>query len=176
MCLLAAQVSTMEVDVPMGVKKDFIREYGRDAIFVAAACDFPAISLLVQAALETGWGKYVHANNLYGIKFNPADEWAVPADATSTSEYEDGSWKTIEAVFSSYDSPIQSMLALIAKLKTEPRYERAWIFRHDPEIFFDELKEAGYATDPIYSEKLKQIYRAWPEDWKEVVCETSEKD
>ena len=68
------------------------------------------------------------------------------------------------------------MLALIAKLKTEPRYERAWIFRHDPEIFFDELKEAGYATDPIYSEKLKQIYRAWPEDWKEVVCETSEKD
>lgn len=160
----------------MGVKRDFIRKYGRDAIYVAAACDFPAISLLVQAALETGWGRHMVGNNLYGIKFNPADEWAVPADATTTSEYEDGAWKTIEAVFSSYDSPIQSMLALIVKLKTEPRYERAWLFRHDPEVFFDELREAGYATDPQYALKLKQIYNAWPLDWKEVLCEQTNKD
>ena len=160
----------------MGVKRDFIRKYGRDAIYVAAACDFPAISLLVQAALETGWGRHMVGNNLYGIKFNPADEWAVPADVTTTSEYEDGAWNTIEAVFSSYDSPIQSMLALIVKLKTEPRYERAWLFRHDPEVFFDELREAGYATDPQYALKLKQIYNAWPLDWKEVLCEQTDKD
>jgi len=160
----------------MGVKRDFIRKYGRDAIYVAAACDFPAISLLVQAALETGWGKHMVGNNLYGIKFNPADEWAVPADATTTSEYEDGAWKTIEAVFSSYDSPIQSMLALIVKLKNEPRYETAWQFRHEPETYFEELALAGYATDPIYSEKLKRIYQTWPEDWKEILCEQADED
>lgn len=160
----------------MGVKKEFIRKYGRDAIYVAAACDFPAISLLVQAALETGWGRAVYANNLYGIKFNPADEWAVPADATTTSEYEDGAWKALEAVFSSYDSPVQSMLALIVKLKTEPRYETAWQFRHNPEIYFEELSIAGYATDPAYAEKLKRIYQTWPEDWKEILCEQADEN
>ena len=68
------------------------------------------------------------------------------------------------------------MLALIVKLKNEPRYETAWQFRHEPETYFEELALAGYATDPIYSEKLKRIYQTWPEDWKEILCEQADED
>ena len=60
-----------EEEVELGVKMDFIKKYRCDAILVGLACDFPPVILLVQAALETGWGKHVIENNLFGIKDVP---------------------------------------------------------------------------------------------------------
>ncbi|WP_367362845.1 glycoside hydrolase family 73 protein [Mesotoga sp.] len=162
MTLLAAQVSTMEVDVPMGVKMDFIEKYRDDAILVGLACDFPPIILLVQAALETGWGKHIVSNNLYGIKDVP---WLPGSVEATTAEY-DGEWKTEIHSFETFDSPLESMLAYIVKIRTEDRYKTScWETRRTPLTYFQKLQEAGYATDPDYAKKLTEIYDNFP-DWE----------
>ena len=162
MCLLAAQVSTMEVDVPMSVKMDFIKTYRDDAILVGLACDFPPVILLVQAALETGWGRYIVSNNLYGIKDVP---WLPGSVEAMTTEY-DGEWKIETHSFETFTSPLQSMLAYVVKISQEERYKAAWVHRHDPILYFQEIHKAGYATDPDYAKKLERIYQTFP-DWEE---------
>jgi len=149
----------MEVDVPMSVKMDFIKTYRDDAILVGLACDFPPVILLVQAALETGWGKHVIENNLFGIKDVP---WISGSVEACTTEY-DGVWKTETHSFETFDSPIQCMVAYVVKIRTEPRYSTAWKYRHEPVAYFEELQKAGYATDPDYSKKLARIYETFPE-------------
>ena len=162
MTLLAAQVSTMEVDVPMSVKMDFIKTHRDDAILVGLACDFPPVILLVQAALETGWGRHVVSNNLYGIKDVP---WLPGSVEATTTEF-DGEWVIETHTFETFTSPLQSMLAYVVKISQEERYKAAWVHRHDPIIYFQEIHKAGYATDPDYAKKLERIYETFPE-WEE---------
>ena len=145
----------------MGIKLDFIKKYRGDAILVGLACDFPPIILLVQAALETGWGKHMVGNNLFGIK----DVSWLPGSAEATTTEFDGEWKTEVHHFETFDSPLQSMLAYIVKIRTEERYRRAWIFRCEPLFYVDAIQEAGYATDPDYAKKLTSIYESFP-DWE----------
>jgi len=149
----------MEVDAPMGVKMDFIEKYRDDAILVGLACDFPPVILLVQAALETGWGRHMVGNNLFGIKDVP---W-IPGSVEATTTEFDGEWKTEIHSFEAFDSTLQSMLAYIVKISREERYRSAWVHRHDPVLYFEALQEAGYATDPDYSKKLARIYETFPE-------------
>lgn len=162
MTLLAAQVSTMEVDAPMSVKMDFIKTHRDDAILVGLACDFPPVILLVQAALETGWGKHIVSNNLYGIKDVP---WLPGSVEATTTEF-DGEWVTETHTFETFTSPLQSMLAYVVKISQEERYKAAWVHRHDPILYFQEIHKAGYATDPDYAKKLERIYQTFP-DWEE---------
>jgi len=161
MCLLAAQVSTMEVDTPMSVKMDFIEKYRDDAILVGLACDFPPVILLVQAALETGWGKHIVSNNLYGIKDVP---WLPGSIEATTTEF-NGEWVIETHTFETFTSPLQSMLAYIVKISQDERYHRAWLLRHEPLLYFDTIHKAGYATDPDYAKKLISIYESFP-DWE----------
>ena len=161
MILLAAQVSTMEVDVPMSVKMDFIEKYRDDAILVGLACDFPPVVLLVQAALETGWGRHIVANNLFGIKDVP---WLPGSIEATTTEF-NGEWVIETHTFETFTSPLQSMLAYIVKISQDERYHRAWLLRHEPLLYFDAIHKAGYATDPDYAKKLISIYESFP-DWE----------
>jgi len=149
------------VEVDVGVKMDFIEKYRDDAILVGLACDFPPVILLVQAALETGWGKHVIENNLFGIKDVP---WIPGSVEATTTEY-DGEWKTETHSFETFTSPLQSMLAYIVKIRTEQRYHRAWLLRHEPLLYFEAIHKAGYATDPDYAKKLTEIYDNFP-DWE----------
>jgi len=149
----------MEVDTPMGIKLDFIEKYRSDAILVGLACDFPPIILLVQAALETGWGRHMVGNNLFGIKDVP---WIPGSVEKETTEF-DTVWKTETHSFETFDSPIQCMVAYVVKIRTEPRYSTAWKFRHEPTTYFEELQKAGYATDPDYAKKLVRIFDTFPE-------------
>ena len=40
------------------------------------------------------------------------------------------------------------------------RYHQARAVAHDPDAYFDALQSAGYATDPNYAQKLKQVLRS----------------
>lgn len=151
-----------EEEVELGVKMDFIKKYRGDAILVGLACDFPPIILLVQAALETGWGKHMVGNNLFGIKDVP---WIPGSVGASTTEF-NGEWKVEIHNFEKFDSTLQSMLAYIVKISREDRYIEAWNARKNPVEYFEALQEAGYATDPDYSKKLERIYQTFP-DWEE---------
>jgi peptidoglycan hydrolase FlgJ len=162
MTLLTTAASMMEVDVPMGIKMDFIEKYRDDAILVGLACDFPPIILLVQSALETGWGRHIVANNLFGIKDVP---WLPGSVEATTTEF-DGEWKVETHRFQTFDSPLQSMLAYIVKISREDRYKTTcWETRKTPLTYFQKLQEAGYATDPDYAQKLIVIYENFP-DWE----------
>ncbi|EOH89998.1 glycoside hydrolase family 73 protein [Enterococcus villorum] len=120
--------------------------------------------ILGQAILESNWGKSTLAskyNNLFGIKAF-GDQKKVNLE---TKEFVNEEWITIQGDFRVYDSWEQSMdshtqlfvngvdwnPALYEKVLTATNYREA----------AQALQEAGYATDPSYSEKIIQVIETY---------------
>ena len=119
--------------------------------------------LLAQAALETGWGRHVVAdqqrssNNLFNIKAGA--HWQGPTVTVSTLEYRDGVAVKEQARFRAYDSPAEAFNDYVDFLQSNPRYEQALEQVGDGERYLQELQRAGYATDPAYADKIITILR-----------------
>lgn len=107
---------------------------------------------IAQAALETGWGRYIKGNNYFGIK-GQGQEFG-------THEYVNGKKINIVDRFRAYESMEDSFEDYGHFLRTQPRYAPAFQARY-PETFAMELQRAGYATDPEYANKLIAIMRRW---------------
>ncbi|WP_214078096.1 hypothetical protein [Mesotoga sp.] len=58
------------------------------------------------------------------------------------------------------------MLDYVRKIKEEGRYYNAWINRDHPALYFEALRNCGYATDPMYEDKCRNVMRSLP-DWGE---------
>ena len=114
----------------------------------------PASVCIAQAALETGWGKSIVGNNYFGIKASIA---GVPAVSSPTMEFIDGKWITVVSSFSKYTSLNQCAFEYGEFLNTNNRYKECFQFCNNPLKFTAALQEAGYATDPSYSDKLNAI-------------------
>lgn len=118
--------------------------------------------LIAQAALETGWGQKIikqadgsSSYNLFGIK---ADQrWSGDATTVSTLEYSDGVMHRQTASFRSYDSFQQSFDDYVDFVKQGSRYQQALSHEGDARHYIQSLQEAGYATDPMYAEKVINI-------------------
>jgi flagellar protein FlgJ len=116
--------------------------------------------ILSQAALETGWGKYILADqqgssfNLFNIK---AHRWDGDTVAKNALEYRDGKALHEQSQFRSYDSYQHSFDDYVQFLQTQPRYSQALQHVGDPNAFIEQLHKAGYATDPQYADKIKRI-------------------
>ena len=117
--------------------------------------------ILAQAALETGWGKFMISNedgsnsfNLFGIKAGKS--WNGAEARVSTLEYEGGVPERQTASFRSYDSLADSFKDYVAFLTQSPRYEQA-LASTDEQGFARGLQESGYATDPNYADKILSI-------------------
>ena len=119
--------------------------------------------LLAQSALETGWGKFMvrsvdgdNSNNLFNIK---ADRrWGGASAQVSTLEYRNGVAQRENAFFRSYESYEDSFRDYVDFLKNSPRYRMALESAGDPYEYVQQLQDAGYATDPKYAEKIKNIF------------------
>tara|TARA_R110001606_G_scaffold395213_1_gene567055 strand:- start:44037 stop:45005 length:969 start_codon:yes stop_codon:yes gene_type:complete len=118
--------------------------------------------ILSQAALETGWGQHIidksngrSSHNLFNIKAD--SRWQGEHATTGTMEYRDGVAVKEQAQFRSYDNYQDSFNDYVDFLQTQPRYQNALKQTHDPERFIEGLHKAGYATDPDYADKIKQI-------------------
>lgn len=118
--------------------------------------------ILSQAALETGWGQHVinrndgrSSHNLFNIKAD--SRWQGDRTSTNTLEYKAGVAVKEQAQFRSYDSYQDSFNDYVDFLQTQPRYQDALKQTDNPEQFIDGLHKAGYATDPNYADKIKQI-------------------
>jgi flagellar protein FlgJ len=117
--------------------------------------------ILSQAALETGWGKYILSDrqgssfNLFNIKAD--SRW--PGDYVSKNalEYRDGRAINEQSRFRAYDSYQASFDDYVRFLQTQPRYRDALQHVGDGEAFIEALHKAGYATDPQYADKIKRI-------------------
>ncbi len=116
----------------------------------------PASFIIAQAALESAWGESrltVAANNLFGIKADSG--WHGSSYRIQTREYVDGHPVLVEAWFRSYPD-WQTSIDDHARFLQDPRYVQAFNTRNGIEFGYA-IAAAGYATDPLYGQKLAEI-------------------
>ncbi|MFG1497971.1 flagellar assembly peptidoglycan hydrolase FlgJ [Saccharospirillum sp. HFRX-1] len=118
--------------------------------------------LLSQAALETGWGRYMiedgqgnNSHNFFGIKADA--RWDGATAETMTHEVFDGRTIQMRDAFRAYEDPRQSFADYANFLQSNPRYQQALNQADDAEAFTRSLQAAGYATDPQYADKILRI-------------------
>ncbi len=118
--------------------------------------------ILSQAALETGWGRYVLKDgegqssfNLFNIKAD--SRWDGEYVAKNALEYRDGKPVSEQSRFRVYEDYAESFEDYVTFLQSQPRYREALQHVGDAETFVEKLHEAGYATDPQYADKIKRI-------------------
>jgi flagellar protein FlgJ len=140
----------------------FIQDLWPHATKSAKDLGVSADVLIAQAALETGWGrKMIHDGqgnnsfNLFGIK--TGKHWQGDQVTVSTVEYRDGIARREHAAFRSYASLEDGLNDYVAFLKQNPRYQPALENAGDEQAFLQELQQAGYATDPAYADKIRNI-------------------
>jgi len=143
-----------EEDFPEGPDA-FLMRIAPRAIMVAQELGIDPRIVAAQAALETGWGKSVKGNNLFGIKSHgKADGLMV-----QTHEVLDGKRQKITDTFRQYESFDDSIEDYGLFLRENYRYQ--------PMLEADTLEEqitalgkSGYATDPEYAKKIADIAKS----------------
>lgn len=117
--------------------------------------------LVAQAALETGWGKYIiegqqgSSFNLFNIKAD--NRWAGDYIGKNVLEYRDGVAIREQSRFRAYNDYQHSFSDYVQFLQSNPRYSEALKNTTDANKFVEKLHQAGYATDPAYADKIKRI-------------------
>lgn len=118
--------------------------------------------LIAQVALETGWGKHVihHKNgensfNLFNIK--AGSSWQGNKVNVSTLEYQGGVAAIEKADFRKYNDYSESFSDYVRLMKNSPRYQDVLQTGKNSAAYAEALQSAGYATDPEYAKKIKQL-------------------
>lgn len=139
----------------------FVQRIWPEAEAASRATGIPARFLVAQAALETGWGKKELRNadgspsfNLFNIKAGRG--WNGASVTTNTTEYRNGVAVREDARFRAYGSYRESFQDYARLISTSPRYARV-VGTTDANAFARGLQAAGYATDPMYADKLARI-------------------
>lgn len=130
----------------------------------ARALGLNPLMMLAQAALETGWGKHVLEDSQGGSSFNlfniKADSnWGGERVNKNTVEYHQGIAVKEQANFRKYASFEHSFQDFVEFLQNNPRYEQALSQSADAKNFIQGIHQAGYATDPNYSDKVLAVYQ-----------------
>lgn len=120
--------------------------------------------LVAQAALETGWGKHVihspkgeNSFNLFNIK--AGEHWQGKTVNVTTQEFQQGVTFYDRADFKQYRSYADSFSDYVHLIKSNKRYQQALSVSKNSDAYAQELQNAGYATDPDYAEKIKQLLK-----------------
>ena len=131
-----------------------------------------------QAILESGWGSSELAkapnNNLFGIK--DSEDWHGEIVTVPTQEYLNSDYITVNAAFRKYASWNDSVVDH-AKFFTSTEWRkdnyRKVVNETDYRIAAQELKNAGYATDPTYPGKLIRLIEAYKLYEWDAMCNNS---
>jgi flagellar protein FlgJ len=145
--------------------QSFISSLYPQAQAAAERLGIEAKALIAQAAVETGWGKYMihqgdgnNAHNLFGIK---ADRrWNGDKAIVDTIEFTNDLPQKQQAAFRSYNSFEESLHDYVDFVKSNPRYQDALQKTGSAKDYFKALQEAGYATDPKYADKIMSVYNS----------------
>ena len=140
----------------------FARDIWPHAEKAAKRLNVSTEAVVAQAALETGWGAFVpsHADgsssfNLFGIK--AARGWSGHSVAKPTIEFEDGVPTRQVAEFRAYQDVASTFDDYSELLTANPRYAAVRDHGDDVEGFARALQSSGYATDPLYAAKLRDV-------------------
>ena len=142
--------------------EDFIAALKPFAEKAAAELNVNSDVLLAQAALETGWGKHVihdpQGNNTFNIfNIKKSNSWDGKSVAVQSLEYKQGIAQKEQSEFRQYDNYLQSFSDYVDVMKTNPRYQKALGAGNSSANYADALQAAGYATDPEYAAKIKNL-------------------
>jgi len=107
------------------------------------------------AALESGWGRHAPSFNLFGIK--AGGNWQGAVQALDTTEVENGNSVLRNERFRGYGDMGSAFSDYAGLLLDNPRYQRALNTGNDAQAFARALAAGGYATDPAYADKLRQV-------------------
>ena len=140
---------------------DFVRRVLPAVRRATAGTSVPPLAVLAQAALETGWGRAVigdgqggSSHNLFGIK--SGGRWRGPSATVPTLEVRGGVAQRENAAFRVYQDIEHSVRDLVRTLGGSERY-RDVVRADDAEGYADAIGRSGYATDPAYARKLRDI-------------------
>ena len=146
--------------VPDGAR-DFVNRLWRHAGEASRSTGIPAHFMVAQAALETGWGKGElrradgsPSYNLFNIKAGA--NWKGEVVEVPVTEYANGRPYTETARFRAYRSYGEAFRDYAGLLRDNPRYAEV-LGQTDAAGFARSLQQAGYATDPMYADKLTRI-------------------
>ncbi len=141
--------------------REFVDRVWPGAVDAGRTTGIPAHFLVAQAALETGWGRAEPrfadgrpSYNVLGIKAGRS--WSGPTVEASTTEYVDGVAQRQSERFRAYGSYAEAFRDYANLLASNPRYAGV-LGTQDAGTFARGLQRAGYATDPVYADKLTRI-------------------
>ncbi len=131
--------------------------------------DFPVLPSLAiaQACLESRYGQRHFYNNVFGIKCHDTSKYA-GCRLGKTAEFIDGSMQfNLRLAFQTYED-IADSLDDYARLMNVTRYQPV---RNSKDFFVatNEIRLAGYATSPRYTENLRSVIihqKLYKHDWK----------
>jgi peptidoglycan hydrolase FlgJ len=141
--------------------KGFVTQVWPHAVEASRSTGIPPQFLVAHSALESGWGKHEirrpdgsSSHNLFGIK--AGKNWPGQTVDTLTTEYVDGKPQQVVEKFRAYGSYAEAFRDYANLLRNNPRYGGV-IGSQDGTEFARQLQQAGYATDPMYADKLSRI-------------------
>lgn len=141
--------------------KEFVNRVWPHAVEVSRSTGIPPQFLVAHSALESGWGKSEirqadgsSSHNLFGIK--AGKNWTGATVEATTTEYINGHPQQVTERFRAYASYEESFHDYANLLRNNSRYS-AVIGSQNGTEFAKGLQQAGYATDPMYADKLSRI-------------------
>ncbi len=145
--------------IPERAAAAFVQRHEQAAAAAERTSGIPATFMLAQAGHESGWGQRElrHADgtpthNLFGIKAGAG--WKGAVAEVTTTEYVNGEPRHMVQRFRAYASAADSFADYAALIKNQPRYQGVRDAGGDARAFATGLQRAGYATDPMYADKL----------------------
>jgi flagellar protein FlgJ len=111
--------------------------------------------LLAQAAIETGWGRSVVGNNLFGIK--AGSSWTGDRVEAATHEYQNGELIGITDAFRAYPNAEASVQDFVSLVANSSRYRAALGTGDNVAAYAQGLLSGGWATDIAYAQKLAAV-------------------
>ncbi|MBR7798780.1 flagellar assembly peptidoglycan hydrolase FlgJ [Undibacterium fentianense] len=159
---LLATTGTIESNSSAKHVQEFTQKLGPHAELASQSSGIPAKFMLGQAALESGWGKKEikamdgsTSHNVFGIKANAG--WKGKTVDALTTEYVNGvAYQKVEK-FRAYDNYGDAFRDYAKLISDNPRYQQVMQSTDDPSKFAQALQKAGYATDPMYAQKLNKL-------------------
>ena len=146
--------------IPEGAR-EFVDRVWAHAGDASRVTGIPAHFMVAQAALETGWGRAelrradgTASFNLFNVKAGAG--WKGAVVEVPVTEYANGRAYTENARFRAYGSYAEAFSDYANLLRHSPRYADV-LGQTDAAGFAGSLQQAGYATDPMYADKLRRI-------------------
>ena len=146
--------------IPAGAG-EFVNRIWPHAVDAAKSLGVPPQFLVAHAALETGWGKSEIRSaegspsyNLFGVKAGRS--WQGASVEVPTTEYVNGVAQSTRDKFRVYGSYSESFRDYANLLRNNPRFSNV-LGQQDGTQFARSLQQSGYATDPMYADKLGRI-------------------